>query len=263
LETSVTGAGIATVTSFSASALVLAWYLASGRTAVTLSLRGVRLDRRLFAEILRVGGPLSLHPILNNTALAAITAYAGMLGTTALASFGAAVRLEYLLYPINFGLGAAVLAMVGTNIGARQYARAARIAWIATGLSACVMACLGLLVIAWPDAWTALFSSDPAVLAMAASYLCIVGVAYPFISPNTLISAFQSTGQPGWPLASATCRLLVVVIGGWILIHTPDASLAGLASVTAAGLAVMGTILAVSFRRYARLRPPPVERPSP
>ena len=259
----ITGAGIATVTSFSASALVLAWYLASGRTAVTLSLRGVRLDRRLFAEILRVGAPLSLHPILNNTALAAITAYAGMLGTTALASFGAAVRLEYLLYPINFGLGAAVLAMVGTNIGARQYARAARIAWIATGLSACVMACLGLLVIAWPDAWTALFSSDPAVLAMAASYLCIVGVAYPFISPNTLISAFQSTGQPGWPLASATCRLLVVVIGGWILIHTPDASLAGLASVTAAGLAVMGTILAVSFRRYARLRPPPVERPSP
>src|SRR5204862_262539 len=140
-------------------ALVIAWYLASGRTALTLSLSHVRLNRRLFAEILRVGAPLSLHPILNNVALAAITAYAGMLGATALASFGAAVRLEYLLYPINFGLGAAVLAMVGTNMGARQYARAARIAWIATGLSACVMAGIGLLVIAWPNAWTALFSS--------------------------------------------------------------------------------------------------------
>jgi putative MATE family efflux protein len=251
----ITGAGIATVVSFTASAMVLAWYLASGRTAVTLSFRHVRLDRRLFREILRVGAPLSLHPILNNVALAAITAYAGMLGATALASFGAAVRLEYLLYPINFGLGAAVLAMVGTNIGARQYARAVRIAWIATGLSACVMAGIGLLVIAWPNAWTALFSSDPAVLAMAAGYLCIVGIAYPFIAPNTLISAFQSTGQPIWPLAAAASRLLVVVIAGWIVIHATDASLAGLAAVTAAGLAVMGTVLAVAFRLYARLGP--------
>src|SRR5882757_312746 len=38
----ITGAGVATVASFSVSALVLAWYLASGRTAITLSLQGVR-----------------------------------------------------------------------------------------------------------------------------------------------------------------------------------------------------------------------------
>src|SRR5436309_1068671 len=49
----ITGAGIATVASFTASSAVLAWYVASGRTAIRLSLRGVRLDRRLFLEILR------------------------------------------------------------------------------------------------------------------------------------------------------------------------------------------------------------------
>ena len=48
-----------------------------------------------------------------------VRAFAGTgLGATSLAAFGAAVRLEYLLYPLNFGLGAAVLAMVGSNIGA-------------------------------------------------------------------------------------------------------------------------------------------------
>ena len=117
----VAGAGIATVTSFAASSLVLACYLASGRSSVTLSLRGVRLQRALFGEILKVGVPMSMLPLLNNVALAMLTAYAGLLGTTALAGFGIGVRLEYLLYPINFGLGAGVLAMVGTNIGARQY----------------------------------------------------------------------------------------------------------------------------------------------
>jgi putative MATE family efflux protein len=258
----ISGAGIATVTSFTASSAVLAWYLASGRAAVRLSLGDLGFSRRLFREILRVGAPMSLQPIFNNLALAAITAYASLLGATALAGFGVAVRLEYLLYPIVFGVGAAVLAMVGTNIGARQYERAARIAWIATGLSACVMATLGLLVIAWPGAWTGLFSDDPAVHAAAASYLCIVGLAYVFVAPNTLISAFQSTGQPQFPLLASGARLVVVVAGGWIAFRVGGATPEGLGIVTAAGLAVMGTILAVSFRRYARLHPPAVERSS-
>jgi len=126
----ITGAGLATVISLVASTATLAWYLASGRTSVALSLSGVRFERRLFGEILRVGAPMSLAPVLNNVALATLTTYAGLLGTTSLAAFGAAVRLEYLLYPLNFGLGAAVLAMVGSNIGARQFTRAARIAFM-------------------------------------------------------------------------------------------------------------------------------------
>jgi putative MATE family efflux protein len=251
----VAGAGLATVTSFAASTVVLFWYLASGRTPLRLSLRGVRLERRLFREILRVGAPMSLQPILNNAALATMTAYAGLLGETALAGFGAAVRLEYLLYPINFGLGAAVLAMVGTNIGARRYERAARIAWIATAMSAAVMATIGTLAIAWPNFWTAFFTANPAVLSAAASYLAIVGIVYAFIAPNTLISAFQSTGQPQFPLLSSAARLLVVVAGGWLATHVFTPTPTGLGVVTAAGLVAMGSILAFSFWRHARLDP--------
>jgi Na+-driven multidrug efflux pump len=58
----IAGAGIATVTSFTASSAILFWYVASGRTAIQLTLRGMRLDRRLFIEILRVGAPMSLQP---------------------------------------------------------------------------------------------------------------------------------------------------------------------------------------------------------
>ncbi len=251
----ITGAGVATVTSFSLSTAVLVWYLASGRTVVTLSLRGLRFDRRLFREILRVGVPLSLQPLLNNLTLAALTGYASALGATALAGFGAAVRLEYLLYPLVFGLGAAVLAMVGTNIGARQFSRAVRIAWTAAALSAGVTVGIGLFVIAWPNAWTALFSGAPAVQAMAASYLCIVGVAYPFIGLNTLTAAFQAMGQTLWPLIGVASRALVVAIGGWIVIHAMDAGLVGLAVVTAAGLITAGAIIAIAFRLRTKPRP--------
>jgi putative MATE family efflux protein len=250
----ITGAGLATVISFVASATVLALYLASGWTSVVLSLPGIRFERRLFGEILRVGAPMSLAPVLNNVALATITSYAGLLGATSLAAFGAAVRLEYLLYPLNFGLGAAVLAMVGSNIGARQVGRARRIAWIAVGLSACVMACVSILAIAAPDAWMRLFSHDIAILAAAAPYLAIVGLAYPFVAANTLMSAFQSTRQPEWPLTAMTCRLLVVVVGGWLAIQVLHTGLVGLAVITALGLATWGVVLAGAFHLYARLR---------
>jgi putative MATE family efflux protein len=250
----ITGAGLATVISFVASTTMLAWYLASGRTSVALSLSGLRFERRLFGEILRVGAPMSLMPVLGNFALATLTSYAGLLGVTSLAAFGAAVRLESLLYPLNFGLGAAVLAMVGSNIGARQFARAARIAWTAVGLSACVMACVSVLAIGAPDIWMGLFSHDPAILAAAAGYLAIVGLAYPFVAVSTLMSAFQATRQPEWPLAAMTCRLLVVVLGGWIAIEVLQAGLVGLGVVTALGFATWGIVQAVAFRLYANLR---------
>src|SRR5581483_9744562 len=92
----ITGAGLATVASFAASSAALAWYIVSGRTAIRLSLGSVRLSRRLFVEILRVGAPMSLQPILNNLALATLTGFVGALGAAELAGFGAAVRLEYL-----------------------------------------------------------------------------------------------------------------------------------------------------------------------
>jgi putative MATE family efflux protein len=249
----ITGAALATLISLLAGCAALAEYILSGRTALAAP-PSIRLERRLFGEILRVGVPMSLMPVLNNAQLAVLTAYAGLLGATSLAAFGAAVRLEYLLYPLNFGLGAAVLAMVGTNIGARQFGRAARIAWTAVGLSACVMAAVGAVAIVSPDTWMSLFSDDPAIRAQAAPYLAIVGFAYPFVACNTLMSAFQATRQPQWPLLSMACRLAVVVIGGWIAVGVLQAGLVGLAVVTALGLAAWGIVQSLAFRFRANLR---------
>jgi len=245
----VTGAGIATVASFAASSLVLTWYIASGRTAIRFTLRGLRLERRLFIEILRVGAPMSLQPILNNLALAMLTGFVGALDAVQLAGFGIAVRLEYLLYPLSFGLGAGVLAMVGTNIGAGNLARTERIAWTAAGLAAAVTGGIGLFGITLPDVWTSLFTTEPDIYVLAARYLAITGSAYVFLGLGlTLASSFQAAGRPLWPLIGITGRAVVVLAGGWIVVHRTGAGLEGLAAVAAGGLAVYGLSLAIAFR---------------
>jgi putative MATE family efflux protein len=245
----IAGAGIATVTSFAASSVFLAWYIASGRTVIKLTLRGVRLDRRLFIEILRVGAPMSLQPVLNNLALAMLTGFVGALGAAQLAGFGVAVRLEYLLYPLAFGLGAGALAMVGTNIGARNLVRAERIAWTAAVLAAGITGCIGLFGVTLPDVWTSLFTKTPDIHVLAARYLSITGGAYAFLGLGlTLASSFQAAGRPLWPLVGITGRAVVVSAGGWIVVHLTGADLDGLAVVAAAGLAVYGASLAIAFR---------------
>jgi Na+-driven multidrug efflux pump len=245
----ITGAGIATVASFTSSSIVLAWYILAGRTAIRLRLRGMRLDRRLFVEILRVGAPMSLQPVLNNLALAMLTGFVGALGATQLAGFGVAVRLEYLLYPLAFGLGAGVLAMVGTNIGAGKLARAERIAWTAAGLATGITGCIGLFGVALPDVWTSLFTEAPDIHVLAANYLAVTGGAYAFLGLGlNLASAFQAAGRPLWPIVGITGRAVVVSVGGWIVVHLTDTTLGGLAAIAASGLMVYGVSLAIAFR---------------
>lgn len=245
----ITGVGIATVASFAASTVFLGWYIASGRTAIQLSLRGVVLRRQLFAEILRVGGPMSFQPILNNVALATLTGFVATLGAAELAGFGIAVRLEYLLYPLAFGLGAAVIGMVGTNIGAGKTARAARITWTGAGLAAVITGAIGIFGVASPGLWTSLFSAPPEVHGLAAEFLVITGLAFPLLGLGlTLGSACQAAGKPLWPVLAIAGRATVVIAGGWFVTHVMGGGLDALAIVAAAGLAVYGGSLVIAVR---------------
>ncbi|MBI2219161.1 MAG: hypothetical protein HYU51_17910 [Candidatus Rokubacteria bacterium] len=116
----VCGAGVATIVAFGLGCVVLVWYLLSGRSVVTPTLRGVRLRGALFADVLRVGAPGALNTVQTNLTVVLLTGLVGSFGTFTLAGYGVAARLEYLQIPLVFGFGGALVTMVGTNVGAGQ-----------------------------------------------------------------------------------------------------------------------------------------------
>jgi len=139
--------------------------------------------------------------------------------------------------------------MVGTNIGAGNLARAARIAWTAAAIAAGVTGCIGLFGLTSPGTWTGLFTKAPEVHVLAANYLVIVGLAYPFLGLGlTLASTFQAAGRPLWPLLGITSRALIVALGGWIAVNFTGTDLTSLAVVAAFGLFVYGASLTIAFR---------------
>src|SRR5260370_42633375 len=86
-------------------------------------------------------------------------------GEAAIAGYGVECRLEYLLSPLTFGIGAALIAMVGTNKGARQFRRARRAAWAGALMAGAVTSALRLALALWPALRVKLFTHGPAGLA--------------------------------------------------------------------------------------------------
>src|ERR1700680_2763893 len=87
-------------------------------------------------------------------------------------------RLEYIMQPIAFGFGTAIVAMVGTNWGAQQYGRARQIAWTGAATIALLCGTLGLIVAVHPSIWLGLFSADAEVAHFGSMYLRVVGPVY-------------------------------------------------------------------------------------
>jgi Na+-driven multidrug efflux pump len=130
------------------------------------------------------------------------------------------VRLEYLLVPLVFGLGAPLVAMVGTNIGAGRRERALRVAWTGAAIAGVVTAAIGIAAALWPRAWLTLFGDDPTMLAVGAQYLRIVGPFYGFFGVGmALYFASQGAGRLGWPLLAGLLRLAVATLGGWLALR--------------------------------------------
>ena len=120
-----------------------------------------------------------------------------------------AARLEYLLVPLVFGLGAPLVALVGTNIGAGQQARALRIALIGGALAFAMTEAVGVAAALWPQAWLGLFGDDPHMLETGAAYLRVVGPAYGFFGLGlSLYFASQGAGRLFWPLFAGLLRML-------------------------------------------------------
>jgi len=165
----VAGAGLAVVIYYLIATVVLIGYLTSARSGLRLPLDFRLIEKRLLADILRVGGLSAVGTIQANLTVILVTGAVGLFGTDAIAGYGIASRLDYILVPLLFALGTAALTMVGTNFGAGQVRRAERIAWIAALFGAGITELIGLAVAVFPQGWLTLFSTDPACLPRARS----------------------------------------------------------------------------------------------
>ena len=148
-------------------------------------------------------------------------------GTDWLAGFGLAVRLELIMVPLIFGIGASLIPIVGAYVGAGQRERAIVIAWKGIMINAVVVGLIGLLFALYPALWCDLVSSDQTVGENCQQSLRTISPTYVFFALG-LCCYFASQGLNTLlvPVAGALLRLVIVASGLVLLGSTSKPSTA-------------------------------------
>lgn len=246
------GPALAAVISFTLAALWMLGKLMGPKAPLRLRWPRDGFRWTAFRDILKVGLIACIVVILTNGTVLVVTGLIGREGDAAIAGYGIGSRLEYMLIPISFGIGATLTALVGTNIGARQYHRAQRLAWSGALMAGAVAALIGIVVAIWPELWLGLFTSDPQALASGRHYLSIVGPAYGFFGvAMALYFASQGTGEMYWPVAANLTRITIAAGGSLLALDQFGWGVSGLYACVATGIVAFSLLLAFSTTRRA------------
>lgn len=216
----IAGGAIALLLYYLGGTLVLWMYLRSPRSLLKPKLVSVRLRWPLFRDILRIGLVGLIATVATNLSIGIATALSGQFGPDAIAGYGTAARLEYLLVPLAFGFGSPLLAMVGTCIGAGDRARALKAAWVGAAITFAITETIGLTAAIFPLSWLMLFGNEQAMLNAGTQYLQVVGPLYGFFGLGQVLHfASQGAGRLFWPVIGNLARLVVAGLGGWLALR--------------------------------------------
>ncbi len=242
------GMGIGFALVMTAASLGMAAVVMAGGAGFRPTLR-IRLRRELFGRILSVGLVACAMAALSNLATILVTARIAPYGAAAVAAYGISARLEFLMVPLAFGVGAALTALVGRAAGAGDWAEARRTAWAGALMALAVTAPVGLLVGLFPATTAGLFSHDPEVVAIATRALAWVGPALPgFGVGMALYFAAMGAGRMRWPVMAALSRIGLAVGGGWLLGNVLGWGLEGQFLAVALGITALGALNASAVR---------------
>ena len=239
------GVAIASIATTIGSVFLLGRALWRGRLGFAPALLGIRLQRRLFGEILRVGVVSVLGTLTASATAMLMTGLVGSFGAAALAGYGVGVRLEFMLAPLAFGIGTGLVTLVGVAAGADDWKRAVRVAWIGGLLAFGTIGTIGWTVALLPESWSRLFTGDRQVIAASVAYITHVAPFYCLFGLGlALYFASQGAGRMTAPFMAGIARLVVTTTGGWFAVEWLGLGLDGVFSAIALGIAVYGCVIA-------------------
>src|SRR5438876_624911 len=194
-------------------------YSAMGGSGVSLT-AALTYSTVVFSGAILVWVFNSLANVIRGTGNMTVPAVITLVGAAALIPLSPCLIFGWGPFPRLGVAGGAVVAMVGTDIGAGQRDRALRAAWIGAGIAAGLTEIIGLCAATVPHLWLSLFDTDPAMLDAGSRYLRVVGPFYGLFGLGmALYFASQGAGRLAWPLLANLTRLAIAAGGGWLALR--------------------------------------------
>jgi MATE family multidrug resistance protein len=167
------------------------------------------LAREPLVRLLRIGVPIAMQHALEFGAFGLIAVLMGTLGTVQMAAHQVAINLASLTFMVPLGIGSAAAVLVGRAVGRGDAADARRAAVTALATGVTFMSASAVVMLALPAFLAALYTNDPAVLALTAALIPIAGVFQVFDGTQVVaMGTLRGIGDTRGPM-------LISLLGFW------------------------------------------------
>ena len=235
---------------------------------VRLSIKDLRFDRDVFKHSLRIGLPTGVQQTMVSLGMMALSRIVNGFGTTTIAAFSAASRLDSFASMPAMNLSQAISTFTGQNMGAGKTERVKRGPRSAVIIGTAISAVVGAAVLLFGKPLMSMFTRDPEVMAIGAQYLAIVGATYILFSTMFINNGvMRGAGDAFIPMINTILALWVIRIPCALLFSGPlGMGATGIWWSVPAGWA-MGAIFSTWYylggrwKRKAVVRRPPADSP--
>lgn len=162
-------------------------------------------------RMMRLGLPIGFQFVLEVGVFSLVGMMMGRISAVALAGHQVAITLVSLMFMVPLGISVSAAVLVGRAVGRRDPDGARRAATLSIATSLTFMTLSAAMMLLVPRAISALYTNDPAVIAIAASLIPIAGVFQIFdglqVTSGGVLRGFGETRSP----------MFANLVGYWLL----------------------------------------------
>ena len=178
-----------------------------------------RFNWPVLGRIYALGLPATVSVVGMSVSAALVNVILVGLDETAVGVLFISHRIEMLAFMPIFGLGGAVVPMVGYNLGAGNLHRCRRVIVTSCVIAGSAMALAGAVLFCFPQVFLRAFTNDPDMLAMGTTYLRINSPSFFIVGCDVMLSnGLQGLGRATLSMLTQLLRAVIVKVpAAWLL----------------------------------------------
>jgi putative MATE family efflux protein len=219
----VAGVAIATVTSNYISCGLLVAFLLKQEDALKLSVKDIRIDRKILNRIIRIGLPAGIQGTVFSLSNVVIQSAINSFGTAVIAGSAAAQSIEAFVYVSMNSVSQTTVTFVGQNYGAGDERRVKRVIFETLGIVTVVGLVMGNLAYHYADFLLGIYTDSAA--AITAGTVRVFWVCSPYFLcgiMDTLTGGLRGLGRSTVPMIVSllgACATRLIWIATYFQIH--------------------------------------------
>lgn len=174
----VAGVALATVIAQVISAGLVVLCLMGSDTIYKLEIKKLKIDKRIFFEIVKIGLPAGIQGAVFSLSNVLIQSSVNSFGSIAMAGNTSAANIEGFIYISMNAIYQTSLSFTSQNMGAQQYKRISSILWRCIAVVSVIGLILGTLGVVFSHQLLGIYSTDPEVISYGITRMKVISTTY-------------------------------------------------------------------------------------